>query len=84
LLLVRDAEPWPRLAPMFDERWLVECPLDVAVERVTRRNAAAFGWTLERTRARVLDVDCVNMVDVLASNPRSVATRVVRNYDASS
>jgi pantothenate kinase len=83
LLLVRGAEPWPRLAPMFDERWLVECPLDVAVERVTRRNAAAFGWTLERTRARVLDVDRVNMVDVLASNPRSVATRVLRNYASS-
>jgi hypothetical protein len=68
---------------MFDERWLVECPLDVAVERVTRRNAAAFGWTLERSRERVLDVDRGNMVDVLASDPRSVATRVLRNEASS-
>lgn len=80
-LLLDGPEPWQRLRGLFDEAWFVEVDLETAVQRCAVRNAEAFGWTLERTMARVRASDELNMREVLASDPASKANVVVDNND---
>ncbi|KXZ43864.1 hypothetical protein GPECTOR_78g52 [Gonium pectorale] len=52
-----DNEPWCHLLELFDEAWFVDCPIDLAMERVFQRQTAiglapevrgAFGLGLPR------------------------------------
>jgi pantothenate kinase len=39
--LLLPEEPWRQLRALFDEAWFVDCPLDVAMLRVLRRQVRA-------------------------------------------
>lgn len=62
-----DQPPWSDVRPLFDERWLISVPEEVARQRVAARNAAAWGWPLEKSLARVDSNDVPNMRLVAAS-----------------
>jgi pantothenate kinase len=78
-LLLPGPRPWGNLRDFFDEIWFVHTDIEIAVERLVQRNSAAFGWPLEKTRGRVIDVDKSNMRLILQSNPMTNAARVFYN-----
>lgn len=63
--LLLEAEPWRAVRDeVFDERWFLFVTGPVARDRVARRNAAAWGWSLERAydRADANDVPNFELV----------------------
>jgi pantothenate kinase len=51
LYLLHEADGWEEVGRCFDERWYLDTPLDVAMERLTKRHMAAWGLTHERPDA---------------------------------
>ncbi|GBG30866.1 ATP-dependent kinase YFH7 [Hondaea fermentalgiana] len=80
-LLLDTPEPWPEFRKIFDETWFIKVDIETAVQRTAVRNAAAFGWTLERTMARTRATDEVNMRQIVAANPEKIATLIIENPD---
>lgn len=78
-LLLDSPEVWPRIGALFDETWYVKVDVETAVHRTAVRNAAAFGWTLERTMERVRASDELNMREIIAANPEKKANLVIEN-----
>ena len=35
--LLLDTEPWKQLGRVIDDTWFMDCPLDVAMERIVKR-----------------------------------------------
>jgi pantothenate kinase len=62
-----DQPPWRDVRQLFDERWLIFVPEEVARQRVAARNAAAWGWSLDKSLARVDSNDVPNMRLVASS-----------------
>lgn len=62
-----DQAPWSDVRRLFDERWLIAVPEEVARQRVAARNAAAWGWPFEKSLARVDSNDVPNMRLVASS-----------------
>jgi pantothenate kinase len=60
--LLLDIEPWNELKDQFwDEGWFVHVPIETAVERVTLRHMAAWGWDREKANQRAQGSDKTNM-----------------------
>ena len=54
---------WRQVTSIFDSLWYIDTPVDVAMERVTRRNMSNPGWeglTYEQAALRVDANDRVN------------------------
>jgi len=76
IYLLLEEEPWDQLSKLFDERWFIDCDLDVAMERVRVRHMGT-GLSDEQARYRVESNDRPNGVIVQATKKR--ATRIVMN-----
>ena len=60
LYLLLPEEGWEELGPLWDERWYLDTPLDVALTRLTDRHRAAWGLTQEEAERRVDANDRLN------------------------
>ena len=58
-LLLRD-EAWAAVSEAFDERWYLDTPLDVSLQRLSSRHMAAWGLSREAAEARVATNDGLN------------------------
>lgn len=73
-VLMRD---W-RLEPLFDLRVFLDCDLDTATDRLTRRHVATgISLTTEEARHRALTNDRVNSLEILADGCRERADLVL-------
>ena len=70
LYLLHLEHGW-NVAACFDERWFLDVPMDVAMERLVQRNMRAFGQTREQTLARMAENDRLNAELVLPSRARA-------------
>mmetsp|Transcript_19608 Transcript_19608/g.32247 ORF Transcript_19608/g.32247 Transcript_19608/m.32247 type:complete len:225 (+) Transcript_19608:397-1071(+) len=78
-LLLPKPDPWPEFRSLLDTIWFLDIDLDTAVERVAKRNAAAWNWTYEKTMERVKKSDFLNMKLVLEGNPKELVDVVINN-----
>ena len=67
-LLCQDGD-WSEVSRSFDERWYLDTPLEVAMQRVTERHIRAWQWTREAAIARVELNDRLNAEIVLRLAP---------------
>jgi pantothenate kinase len=51
--------PWDGLPPLFDERWFMDVPPEVAMARIVRRHVAV-GVTPQQAEARAAGSDALN------------------------
>jgi pantothenate kinase len=72
--LFLEQEPWVQLRQLFDDAWFVDCPIDVAMQRVFDRQVA-IGLAAEVSLGRIAGNDRPNAVLVNAS--KSVARLLV-------
>jgi pantothenate kinase len=64
--LFLEQEPWVQLRGLFDDAWFVDCPIDLAMQRVFDRQAA-IGLAAEVSLGRIAGNDRPNAVLVNAS-----------------
>lgn len=69
-LLKRDAG-WGEVSGVFDERWYLDTPLDVSLERLARRHVAVWGLTRAEAEARIAENDGLNAQIVLETRDRA-------------
>ena len=66
LYVALDEEPWRDAAALMDELWFVDVPMEVAVERLVKRNVAAgLSPDIEHARTRTMASDMRNGQQVL-------------------
>ena len=41
--LLLDEDPWRELSVILDAKWFLDCPLDIAMERVVKRHQSQIG-----------------------------------------
>lgn len=58
-LLLRD-EDWAAVSAAFDERWYLDTPLDISLERLISRHMNAWGLSRDAAEARVATNDGLN------------------------
>lgn len=66
-LLCRDGA-WAGISRLFDERWYLDTPLDLALDRLAMRHMQAWGITRTRADARIARNDRLNAEIVAASS----------------
>lgn len=69
-LLHRD-DGWAPVAAAFDERWFLDTPLEVSLERLAARHMESWKMTREDADARIARNDRLNAGIVLASRERA-------------
>ncbi len=69
-LLHRD-DGWAAVADSFDERWYLDTPIEVALERLIVRHMSAWHWTREAAENRVATNDRLNATTVSQSRPNA-------------
>lgn len=57
--LFLDSQPWNQLRDLFDDSWFVDCPLNVAMQRVFERQTA-IGLAPEVSKDRIAGNDRPN------------------------
>ncbi len=67
LYLLHDGDGWAAIRAFFDERWFLDTPLDVALERLTLRHMNAWKWTRAQAQERIAANDRLNAEVVLPS-----------------
>lgn len=67
LYLLHDGDGWDAIRQFFDERWFLDTPLDVALERLTLRHMNAWKWTRAQAQERIAANDRLNAEVVLPS-----------------
>lgn len=60
IYLLHRADGWESVSRVFDERWYLDTPLDVAMERLTQRHQRAWGMTWAAAQQRVAANDRIN------------------------
>ena len=60
LYLLHTEDGWEELGPLWDERWYLDTPMEVAMERLTDRHQKAWGLTRAEAEARVAANDRLN------------------------
>jgi pantothenate kinase len=69
LYLLYQADGWDAISRIFDERWYLDTPLDVALERLALRHMQAWGMTRAEADHRIQASDGLNAELVCASAP---------------
>ena len=72
--LYLDEEPWLQLRDMLDDKWFVDCPIDLAMQRVFERQKA-LGLDPSVSKARIAGNDEPN--GKLVNSTRVVADVLV-------
>lgn len=67
LYVLHRADHWDAVRAAFDERWFLDIPLELAMQRLAERHMAAWGWTREDAEARIAANDRLNAEVVLQS-----------------
>ena len=60
LYLLNPADGWGAFGPIFDERWYLDIPPEVAQERLVRRHMSSWGLTRAEAEARIAANDGLN------------------------
>jgi len=60
LYLLHNEDGWENVSSQFDERWFLDTPLEIALERLVHRHMAAWGMTREQATARIASNDRLN------------------------
>jgi len=67
LYLLHEADGWDAVGSCFDERWYLDTPFALAMERLTNRHMAAWGLTRDAARQRIATNDGLNAAIVAAT-----------------
>jgi len=76
LYLLHQADGWDGVSEMFDERWYLDTPREIALERLARRHMSASGLTRAQAEARVALNDSLNAE--IVSHSRQFADFLLR------
>lgn len=60
LYLFHQADRWETISPLFDERWYLDTPLEIAIERLALRHMQAWGITRDQAEHRIATSDRLN------------------------
>jgi pantothenate kinase len=71
LYLLCEDGPWRAVSAQFDERWFLDTPLEIALERLTQRHQQVWGRTRAAAQERIQQNDALNAEIVLASRERA-------------
>lgn len=67
LYLLHEADGWGAVGQSFDERWYLDVPLEIAMERLAGRHMAAWGLSRADAESRIAANDRLNAGTVLES-----------------
>lgn len=67
LYLLHEADGWGAVGQSFDERWYLDVPLEIAMERLAARHMAAWGLSRADAESRIAANDRLNAGTVLES-----------------
>jgi pantothenate kinase len=67
LYLLNQADGWAAISQLFDERWYLDTPLEIALERLALRHMQAWGMTREQAEHRIATSDGLNAALVAES-----------------
>lgn len=67
LYLLCESDGWGQISQRFDERWYLDTPFDVAMDRLTQRHMQAWGWARDAALDRIATNDRLNAEVVFAS-----------------
>ncbi len=67
LYLLHHADGWEAVSRLFDERWYLDTPLDIALERLALRHMQAWNMTRGEAEARIAANDRLNAEIVMQS-----------------
>lgn len=60
LYLLHQADDWENVSRLFDERWFLDTPFDLSMQRLTRRHMAAWNMTQSEAEQRIASNDRLN------------------------
>jgi pantothenate kinase len=78
--LFLQEQPWEALRSLFDERWFMDVPPEVAMRRIERRHVAV-GATPEQAAARAAGSDALNARLVWAGRAAAQPHVAVPSFD---
>lgn len=67
LYLLHRADGWEAISALFDERWYLDTPLELALERLALRHMRAWGMARSEAEQRIASSDRLNAELVLGS-----------------
>jgi pantothenate kinase len=67
LYLLHNEDGWEEIRRTFDERWFLDTPWNVAMERLTQRHMQAWGLTPDEAKNRIAANDALNANIVMES-----------------
>ncbi len=76
LYLLRRVEGWESVSAKFDERWFLDTPFDVAMERLINRHIASWQITRGQAAERISSNDRLN-AQIVAQDARNANWRVI-------
>ena len=71
LYLLYAQDGWQAVSEAFDERWYLDTPMELALDRLAQRHKAAWGLSRERAEARIAANDRLNAEIVLNTRRRA-------------
>lgn len=60
LYLLHNADGWERVSRLFDERWFLDTPVELSLERLALRHMQAWGMSRAQAEARINGNDRLN------------------------
>lgn len=76
LYLLRRVDGWESVSAKFDERWFLDTPFDVAMERLINRHMASWQITREQAAERISSNDRLN-AQIVAQDAQNANWRVL-------
>ncbi len=76
LYLLRRVDGWENVNAKFDERWFLDTPFDVAMERLINRHMASWQITREQAEERISSNDRLN-AQIVAQDAQNANWRVL-------
>ena len=64
---MHPADGWETIGALFEERWYLDTPVDVAMERLTLRHMKAWGLMRDQAVSRIAANDGLNAKIVAAT-----------------
>lgn len=71
LYLLHQDDGWHDIDRLFDERWFLDTPFTISMERLARRHMQAWGFTRAQAEHRIATSDGINATLVQASALRA-------------
>lgn len=71
LYLLHQDDGWHDIDRLFDERWFLDTPFALSMERLAQRHMQAWGFTRAQAEHRIATSDGLNAALVQASAPRA-------------